>query len=410
MFRWLSGSAEAYGFLYVYSRGFNYQQKLNLVDVKLKWVKDKVLDVVIADTSKKWIVGVFHEFLHLIIQKKTERKNVSNLRKPLDLPQKFTKVFERHPGIFYISKKSNTQSVVLKEAYDRQQLIQKHPLVDIRARYSNMMQQGFLDRSRGFYKRSVSAGLEVGLKSICTDDLSDLWGFCKLDCSEKTAKDKFEEFITRVKNCGANVIVTDTDVEEHALQFCEILRLMVLKLSFKAEIRRLCRIIGDVAMVVIVKMETPMCTIVLALVEECNPDELRRAIMAYTNLYKALCVDPEIVLGASATEFLLTTKLMETSDIVTGIRRSLVNVTRVTVHDAIDGVGLDIWDRANAILLLVDWAEIQQQLKDMNLWENVVLHMHRPPMLFDGCMANIVDYNQLRVLGCQVFVYGTPED
>ncbi|KAG5542019.1 hypothetical protein RHGRI_021753 [Rhododendron griersonianum] len=154
MFRWLSSSAEAYGFLYGYSRGFNYQQKLNLVDVKLKWVKDK---------------------------KKTERKNVSNLRKPLDLPQKFTKVFERHPGIFFISKKSDTQTVVLKEAYDHQQLIQKHPLVDIRARYSNMMQQEFLDRSRGLYKRSVSAGLEVGLKSICTDDLCDYGAFARLN-------------------------------------------------------------------------------------------------------------------------------------------------------------------------------------------------------------------------------------
>ncbi|KAF7137368.1 hypothetical protein RHSIM_Rhsim07G0220500 [Rhododendron simsii] len=48
MFRWLSGSAEAYGFLYGYSRGFDYQQKLNLVDVKFKWVKDKVLDAVIV--------------------------------------------------------------------------------------------------------------------------------------------------------------------------------------------------------------------------------------------------------------------------------------------------------------------------------------------------------------------------
>ncbi|KAF7138441.1 hypothetical protein RHSIM_Rhsim07G0220400 [Rhododendron simsii] len=98
-------------------------------------------------------------------------------KRPLDLPPKFTKVFERHPGIFYISKKSDTQTVVLKEAYDRQQLIQKHPLVDTRARYSNVMQQGFLDRSSGLYKRSVSAGLEVGLKSICTDDLSDYGAF-----------------------------------------------------------------------------------------------------------------------------------------------------------------------------------------------------------------------------------------
>uniref|UniRef100_A0A5B7BPW9 PORR domain-containing protein n=1 Tax=Davidia involucrata TaxID=16924 RepID=A0A5B7BPW9_DAVIN len=119
-----------------------------------------------TDVSEKRIVGVFHELLHITIQKKTERKNVSNLRKPLGLPQKFTKVFERHPGIFYISKKCDTQTVVLREAYDRHQLIQKHPIVDIREKYASMMKKGLLDRSRGLYKKSTGAGVEE-------DELSD---------------------------------------------------------------------------------------------------------------------------------------------------------------------------------------------------------------------------------------------
>lgn len=127
-----------------------------------------------TDISEKRIVGVFHELLHLTIQKKTERKNVSNLRKPLALPQKFTKAFERHPGIFYISKKSDTQTVVLREAYDRQQLIQKHPLVDIRERYSNMMEKGFLDRSRGLYKSDAGPGFKVdALKNEFIDEIHD---------------------------------------------------------------------------------------------------------------------------------------------------------------------------------------------------------------------------------------------
>lgn len=113
-----------------------------------------------TDVSEKRIVGVFHEFLHLTLTKKTDRKNVSNLRKPLALPQKFTKVFERHPGIFYISKKCGTQTVVLREAYDGHKLLYKHPLVDIRERYIRLMRQGFLDRSKGLYKRSASEDSE----------------------------------------------------------------------------------------------------------------------------------------------------------------------------------------------------------------------------------------------------------
>ncbi|CAK9185407.1 unnamed protein product [Ilex paraguariensis] len=126
-----------------------------------------------TDVSEKRIVGVFHELLHLTIQKKTERKNVSNLRKPLDLPQKFTKVFERHPGIFYISKKCDTQTVVLREAYDRHRLIEKHPLTDIRERYASLMEKGFVDRSRGLYKKNKCEGLEEDpLERISGGELS----------------------------------------------------------------------------------------------------------------------------------------------------------------------------------------------------------------------------------------------
>lgn len=133
-----------------------------------------------TDVSEKRIVGVFHELLHLTVHKRTERKNVSNLRKPLSLPQKFTKVFERHPGIFYISKKSDTQTVVLREAYDRKQLVHKHPLVDIRGKYASMMRKGFLDRSRGLYKKSACSGPEESMtvygedpiySSSCEEDL-----------------------------------------------------------------------------------------------------------------------------------------------------------------------------------------------------------------------------------------------
>lgn len=118
-----------------------------------------------TDVSEKRVVGVFHELLHLTILQRMERKNVSNLRAPLAMPQKFTKVFERHPGIFYISKKGATQTVVLREAYDHGQLIEKHPLVDIREKYTSMMKNGFLDRSRGLYKNERKASKDELVKS-----------------------------------------------------------------------------------------------------------------------------------------------------------------------------------------------------------------------------------------------------
>lgn len=96
-----------------------------------------------TDVSEKRIVGVFHELLHLSIEKRIERKNVSNLRKPFALPQKFTKVFERHPGIFYISMKGDKHTVILREAYDGRRLLHKHPLIAIREKLASLLRQGY---------------------------------------------------------------------------------------------------------------------------------------------------------------------------------------------------------------------------------------------------------------------------
>lgn len=117
-----------------------------------------------TDVSEKRVVGVFHELLHLTLHKQTERKNVSNLRTPLALPQKFTKAFERHPGIFYISRKSDTQTVVLREAFNGRELMQKHPLVKIREEFASLLKKGLLDRSRGVYKKRIDANCVEGAR------------------------------------------------------------------------------------------------------------------------------------------------------------------------------------------------------------------------------------------------------
>ncbi|XVF37820.1 hypothetical protein REPUB_Repub20aG0043800 [Reevesia pubescens] len=93
-----------------------------------------------TDVSEKRIVGVFHELLLLTIQKKTERKNMSG-----------------------------TQAVVLREAYDCGRLIQRQPLVDIRERFASMMRKGFLDISRGLYKKTTNADLEDPSKIVHED-------------------------------------------------------------------------------------------------------------------------------------------------------------------------------------------------------------------------------------------------
>ncbi|KAG8059081.1 hypothetical protein GUJ93_ZPchr0002g26312 [Zizania palustris] len=112
-----------------------------------------------TDVSEKRNVGVFHELLHLTVAKRTERHNVSNMRKLLAMPQKFTKVFERHPGIFYLSRVLGTQTVVLREAYGGGSLLLEkyaHPLVAIREEYVTMMRAALPPRRRSRERDSCS--------------------------------------------------------------------------------------------------------------------------------------------------------------------------------------------------------------------------------------------------------------
>lgn len=118
-----------------------------------------------TDVSEKRNVGVFHELLHLTVAKRTERRNVSNMRKLLGMPQKFTKVFERHPGIFYISRVLDTQTVMLREAYGGgSKLLEKHahPLAAIREEYSAMMKAALPPRTRSRKSHDASSESDEG--------------------------------------------------------------------------------------------------------------------------------------------------------------------------------------------------------------------------------------------------------
>ncbi|GJM85134.1 hypothetical protein PR202_ga01558 [Eleusine coracana subsp. coracana] len=129
-----------------------------------------------TDVSEKRNVGVFHELLHLTVAKRTERRNVSNMRKLLGMPQKFTKVFERHPGIFYISRVLNTQTVVLREAYGGgSKLLEKyaHPLAAIREEYSTMMKAALPPRTRGRRSHDASNESDEGFEREEEQELTE---------------------------------------------------------------------------------------------------------------------------------------------------------------------------------------------------------------------------------------------
>nr|POE62648.1 protein root primordium defective 1 [Quercus suber] len=92
-----------------------------------------------SDESDKWTVAVLHELLHILVPKKTERDNLLLLGEYLGLRSRFKRALLQHPGIFYMSTKIGTYTVVLKEGYKRVLLVEDHPWMQMRNRYIHLM-------------------------------------------------------------------------------------------------------------------------------------------------------------------------------------------------------------------------------------------------------------------------------
>ncbi|KAH9751044.1 PORR domain-containing protein [Citrus sinensis] len=89
--------------------------------------------------AEKWAVAMLHELLWLLVSKKTERDNLLCLGDYLGFGDRFKKALRHHPGIFYVSNKIRTQTVVLREAYRKDFLVERHPSMGMRHRYIHLM-------------------------------------------------------------------------------------------------------------------------------------------------------------------------------------------------------------------------------------------------------------------------------
>lgn len=101
-----------------------------------------------SELMEKRVVGVLHEFLGLTIYKKTKRNYLRSLRDELNLPHRFTRIFTRYPGIFYLSLKCKTTTVALREGYQRGRLVDPHPLARHRDKLYYVMRTGLIYRNK----------------------------------------------------------------------------------------------------------------------------------------------------------------------------------------------------------------------------------------------------------------------
>ncbi|KAI3822726.1 hypothetical protein L1987_10323 [Smallanthus sonchifolius] len=102
-----------------------------------------------SELMEKRIVGVLHEFLSLTVYKKTKRNYLRNLTDEYNMPFRFTRIFTRYPGIFYLSLKCKTTSVALKEGYRRGKLVNPSEIAKFRGKFHHVMRTGLIYRKKG---------------------------------------------------------------------------------------------------------------------------------------------------------------------------------------------------------------------------------------------------------------------
>uniref|UniRef100_A0A1J3EIP3 Protein ROOT PRIMORDIUM DEFECTIVE 1 n=1 Tax=Noccaea caerulescens TaxID=107243 RepID=A0A1J3EIP3_NOCCA len=92
-----------------------------------------------SDESDKWAAAVLHEILNLFVSKKVEKDAVLHLGEFMGMRSRFKRVLHNHPGVFYLSSKLRTHTVVLRDGYKRGMLMESNELVSSRNRYLKLM-------------------------------------------------------------------------------------------------------------------------------------------------------------------------------------------------------------------------------------------------------------------------------
>ncbi|KAK6940024.1 Plant organelle RNA recognition domain [Dillenia turbinata] len=112
---------------------------------------------------EKWVVGLVHELLSLTLWKKASIMKLSHFRREFGLPVKLNVLLLKHAGIFYVSNKYQIYTVLLREGYDGSELVNKDPLVVVKEKFGELMQEGLHEYNRRHYLLNLEKKKKKGL-------------------------------------------------------------------------------------------------------------------------------------------------------------------------------------------------------------------------------------------------------
>lgn len=96
---------------------------------------------------EKRMVAVLHELLSLSLLKRVPVPILGKFTNDYRFSNAFSSAFTRHSGIFYVSLKGGIKTAVLREAYKSDELIDKDPLLGIKDKFVELLEEGWRERA-----------------------------------------------------------------------------------------------------------------------------------------------------------------------------------------------------------------------------------------------------------------------
>lgn len=111
-------------------------------------------------------VALVHELLSLTLWKKLSIAKLGHFKREFNFPEKLNVLLLKHPAIFYVSNKYKIYTVLLREAYNGSELIEKDPLVVVKNKFGELMQEGLHEYNRRHYLMNLEKKKKKGVTAV----------------------------------------------------------------------------------------------------------------------------------------------------------------------------------------------------------------------------------------------------
>ncbi|KAJ9169696.1 hypothetical protein P3X46_017858 [Hevea brasiliensis] len=122
---------------------------------------------------EKRTIGLVHELLSLTLWKKVSIVKLGHFRREFSLPEKLNVLLLKHPGIFYVSNKYQIYTVLLREGYNGAELIDKDPLVIVKDKFGELMQEGLHEYNQRHRLLNLEKMKKKGMISVRSEKRKD---------------------------------------------------------------------------------------------------------------------------------------------------------------------------------------------------------------------------------------------